>query len=60
MIQRREDFRFALEAGQPFGIARERSGQHLDRYFAIQFGVARFIHLSHASRTERCQDLIGT
>ena len=31
MVQGREDFGFALEPGQPLGIARDRRGQHLDR-----------------------------
>ena len=30
MIERGEDFGFALEAGEPIGVARERVGQDLD------------------------------
>jgi hypothetical protein len=36
MLQRGEGLRFALEARDPFGISRERLGQHLDRDIAIE------------------------
>ena len=48
-----EDFGFALEAGEPLGIARKRVGQHLDRDVAIELRVGRPIHLAHAARADR-------
>ena len=58
MIQRRQHVRFALEAGQTFGIARERVGQDLERDVALQLGVARAIHLAHPARPERRENFI--
>ena len=58
MIQRREHLRFALEAGEAIGIARERVRQDLQRDLAIQLRVARAIDLAHAAGAKRGQDLI--
>ena len=44
--------RFALKAGQPLGIARERFGQDLERHLALQAGIARAIHFTHSARTD--------
>ncbi len=59
MIQRREQLRFALEAGQPIGIAGEEVGQDLERDVAPEPRVAGAIDLSHAAGAERGDDLIG-
>jgi hypothetical protein len=40
MVQRREDLRFAREAGQAIGAASQRVRQHFDRDFAFQLRVA--------------------
>ena len=39
VIERREDFRFALEPGQPVGVGRERGRQKLDGDLALQLRV---------------------
>jgi hypothetical protein len=52
MIQRREDFRFALESREPFAIVGDVGGQDLDRDFALQLRVARAIHLAHSPGAE--------
>ena len=48
-----------LEPPQPVRISREGSGKHLDRHVAPQPRVLRAIHLSHAPRAERREDLVG-
>jgi hypothetical protein len=56
VIQRRQRFRLALEPHQPIGIAGERFRQHLQRDVAIEFAVARPIHLAHSACPERAED----
>ena len=58
MIQGREDLRFALEAGQPIGIAGEDVGQNFERDFAPEARVTGAKHLSHSAGAERGDDLI--
>ena len=57
MIERRERFGFALEARDTFGILGERFRQHLDRHVAIELRIARSIHFTHATHTQRAGDL---
>lgn len=59
MIERREDSRFALKSGEPFGIAGELIGQDLDRYVAIELRITCSIDFAHAAAPERSEDLIG-
>jgi len=49
VIERSENFSLALESGYSFLIARKLVGQHFDRNLALQLGVARAVHLTHAS-----------
>ena len=49
MVQRGEELRFALEAGQPIGIAGEEVGQDLERDVAPEPRVAGAKHLSHSA-----------
>ena len=58
MIERGEDFGFALEAREAVGIVRERVGQDLDRDVALQPRVARAIHLAHAAGAEQRVDFV--
>src|SRR5919201_1463403 len=58
MIERREKFRFALEAGQAVRIVRECFRQDLDRDLALQPRIARAIHLTHAAGAEGRKDLV--
>ena len=55
MIQRGEDFGFALEPREAFGIGGERLGQDLDRDVALQVGVAGAIHLAHAAGADHAR-----
>ena len=59
MVQRGEDFRFALETGEPFRVGRERFGQDLDGDVAIEARVARPIDLAHPAGPEGGEDLVG-
>jgi len=59
MIERRQGLRLVLETRQVAGVGGERLGQNLERHFAVQLGVARAVHLSHSSRAERGDDLVG-
>ena len=58
MIQRGEDFRFALETREPIGIGRERRRQDLDRDLALELRVGRPIHLPHAAFADRRGDVV--
>ena len=58
MIQRGEGLRFAGEPCEPFGVAREDIGQHLDGDVAIELRVSRAIDLTHAAGAEGHEDLI--
>ena len=58
MIQRRQNFGFALEPRHALGIARESLGQNFQRHIAAEFRVVSAIDLTHASRTEGRDDLI--
>ena len=58
MIQRGEQFGFALKPREPIGIVGERVGQNLDRDLALQPRVARAIHLAHAACAEQRDDFV--
>ena len=53
MVQRREHPRFALEARESIGMARERRRQNLDRDIAPELRVVRTVHFAHAARAEQ-------
>ena len=44
MVQRGQDFGFALEPRQPVRIIRESLRQHLERHVPVELGVSRPIH----------------
>jgi hypothetical protein len=60
MIQRREEFRFALKARQPVRIRRELRWEDFECDLAFQPAVGRAIHLAHAAGSERGDDLVRT
>src|SRR4029077_13227383 len=60
MIERRQHPRFALEAGQPFGIARERFRQKFYGHVPPELGIVRFVHLSHPAHADLRDDLVRT
>jgi hypothetical protein len=53
MIQRRQDFRLALKAGEAVRIGGDRRGQHLQGDLALQVGIGGPIHLSHPALAEQ-------
>ena len=58
MIQGGEHFRFALKTREPIGIDRKRRRQDLDRDLALEFRVARPIHLPHSAFADRRRDVV--
>ena len=58
VVQGREGLGFALEAGEPIRVVRERLGQHLDRDVPPQVRVRRAIHLAHAAHADLGGDFI--
>jgi hypothetical protein len=60
VIETSEHAGLALEAGDAVGIGGERLRQNFQRDIASQFRVARTIHLSHPTGTERRNDFVGT
>ncbi len=56
MIERGQDLRFALEAGEPVGIEGEEIGEDLQRNVAIERRVACAIDLAHTARAKRGQN----
>jgi hypothetical protein len=60
MIERGEDFRFALEPRDAFRVSRERLGEDFDRDVAIEPRVARPIHFAHPARPDSGENLVRT
>ena len=60
MIQRGEDFRFALKASQPVGITHQRRRQDLDGDLTLQLRVRRPIHLPHPAHADLGGDFVDT
>ena len=60
MIQRGEDFCFAVEAREAFRVAGQRIGKNFDGDLALQLQVAGAIHFAHPAGAERGEDLITT
>ena len=58
MVERRQDFRFALEPGEAVRVAGERLRQDLDRHRASEPRIRRAIDLAHAARAEGARDLV--
>jgi hypothetical protein len=59
MVQRRQCLRFAREPRQAVRIEREDLRQHLNRDIAIEFRIARAIHLPHSAFAKFVHDAIG-
>jgi hypothetical protein len=60
MIQRGEEPRFPLEAGEPIGVRRERSRQDLEGHVATELLVAGAIHLPHSTFAKQPADSVHT
>ena len=59
MVDRTGRAGLLLEAAKTIEVAAKGSGQHLDRNFAAQTRVAGTVHLTHAARAQRRDDLVG-
>jgi len=59
MIQRGEQLRFALEARAARGLVSGNRRNDFDRDVAAETRVARPVHLAHAARPERAEDVVG-
>ena len=53
VVERGQDFGFALEAGHALGVVAEGGRQDLDGDVALEFGVAAAVDLTHASFTQQ-------
>ncbi len=58
VVQRGEQLRFALEAGEPLGTLREHGRQDLDRHLAIERGVEGLPHHPHAALADLVHDAV--
>ena len=52
--ERRDGARLMLESSPHFGIAREMSGEHLERDVTAQPGIVRTVDFSHTAGTDEC------
>ena len=59
MIERREDFGFALEPREPIGIGGEQWRQDLDRDLPLQLRVGGPIHLPHSAFADLRGDVVN-
>src|SRR5688500_16759566 len=59
MIERGEGPRFALEAGEIFGVGGDPGEEHLDGDFAVEAHVVGAIHLAHAAGAKGGDYLVG-
>ena len=60
MVQRSDRTRFLLESVEAIGVGRERRWQHLDRDLAPQSRITSAVHLAHAARADRRENLVRT
>ena len=59
MRERRDRFRLALEAGPRVGIGSHGLREDLDRHVPVQLLIPRAVDLSHPTRAQRGEDLVG-
>jgi hypothetical protein len=50
----------ALEPPQGFGVGGDALGEDLERHDPVELAVSGAVHLAHAARAERGEDLVGT
>src|SRR5262245_7403867 len=58
MVQRGEDFSFALKTSEPVVVSPERGRKDLDRDLTLQLRVGRPIHLPHPALADLRGDVI--
>ena len=59
MVERCQDLRFPLEAGEPIGIMGDRLWEDFDGDVAVQLRIARPIHFAHPAGAQERDDFIG-
>ena len=59
MIQRCEDFGFSLKPREPVGIVSERRRKDLDGDLTLESSIGGPVHLSHSTRAQRRNDVVG-
>ena len=59
MVQRGQELRLALEAGEAIGIRGKQFRQDLQRDVPVQPRIARAIHLAHAAGADEGGDLVS-
>ena len=60
MVQRGEQPRLSVEAGQLLRMLCELFGQYFDGDFSPELAVPGAVDLSHATRTDGGENLVGT
>ena len=60
VVERGEDLRLALEAGEALGVVGEGLGQQLEGDLAAELRVGGAVHLAHPARAERREDLVAS
>src|SRR4051812_16355122 len=58
MIERRENFRLALEPREAFGVGSHRRREHLEGDRPFQVRVGRFVALAHATGANLTDDFV--
>ena len=58
MIERGEEFGFAVESRQPLGIVRKLRRQRLDGHVAVELLIAGAIYLAHSASANLGGDFI--
>ena len=58
MVQRGEDFRFAIEASEAVGVVGEGPGENFDGGVAVELGVAGAVDFAHAARAQGREDSV--
>ena len=59
MIERRENPRLPLEAGEPLRVGSQGARQNLDRHVSSEFGVSCAVDLAHAAAAQHTEHLEG-
>ena len=58
MVERCQNLSLTLEASHALTVPRVGFGKHFDRDVALQLGVPRAVHVSHAAASELGVDLV--
>ena len=59
IVQRRQELRFALEAGEPVGIGGEKLREKLERDDPVKLRIGGAIYLAHTARPNPVEDFVN-